>query len=114
MAGSVTVVSKRAGGIRPSAHHRVIPIDRRNPVLGNRHYLKNVNDDQERQRVIEANARDLERDEAVNGPMTDQLKTIAQCVLDGEHIALECWCKPKACHGDTYVKKILLFAGLLP
>jgi hypothetical protein len=112
--GSVIVVSQRKGGTRPGPGYEIVPIDRRNRVLGNRHYLKNIHDAKARQAVIKANMRDLELDEAVNGPMTDQLKHIAQRVVDGQRIALECWCAPDPCHGDNYVRKIRLFAGLEP
>lgn len=98
--GSVRVVSKRRGGTAPDPGETVIDIDRTNPILGNRHILKNPNDEAERTRVIDAHGRDLDHDLAQNGPMAASLIALARRVAAGEQIALRCWCAPKRCHGD--------------
>ena len=54
MAGSVRVVSKRQGGTAALTDETVIDVDRVNPVLGNRHILRNHHDDAERAVVIGA------------------------------------------------------------
>ena len=110
--GEVIVVSQRKGGTTAPSNFEVIAIDRRNPVLGNKHYLKDHNDKKRRKEVIELNAQDLQKDEVVNGPMTRMLRAIGARVAAGEKIALECWCAPMDCHGHTYQKKIYAYAGL--
>jgi hypothetical protein len=85
----------------------VIDLDRSHPVLGNRHFLKNKNDPAERARVILANQIDLERDIAVQGPMSQALIAIAARVISGEKICGRCWCAPRPCHLDNYAKFIV-------
>lgn len=106
MTGTVRVVNKRKGGTQPGGDEVVIAIDRSNRTLGNAHFLKDVNDDDARRKVIELNARDLAADEKASGPMSKALQEIAGRVHAGERIALMCWCAPKPCHGDTYAKRI--------
>ena len=91
---------------QPEDDEIVIPIDRRDPVLGNRHILKNKLDWRERDRVIEAYAKDVDRDFAVQGPMHQSIHQLAKRVIAGEKLALQCACVPLKCHGDIIVKKI--------
>ena len=63
-------VSKRRekGAVQLTLGETVIDCDRSNPVLGNRHVLRNHHDAQARAEVIAAHKRDLEADVARNGP----------------------------------------------
>jgi hypothetical protein len=105
---SIRVVSKRRerGAIVAAADETVIDCDRSNPVLGNRHYLRDHNDDNARAKVIAANKRDFDADVARNGPMSKAIDDIVARVLKGERIALRCWCAPRPCHCNTYVAEI--------
>lgn len=104
--GTIRVVSKRATGIKASPHETIIDIDRSNPLLGNRHYLSDVNDTQQRARVVALHAHDVEVDELRNGPISALLKDHAKRVISGEQIAYRCWCAPWQCHGDNYIAKV--------
>jgi hypothetical protein len=35
-----------------------------------------------------------------------EIDRIAKLVRDGSKVALKCYCAPKECHGDNYIKKI--------
>lgn len=105
-AGSLRVVSQRKDGTGSTFLETVIAIDRRNPILGNRHYLRNHNDAVEREQVIKAHAQDVEADERQHGPISQELEKIASMVANGDSVALECWCTPRHCHGHTYCRKI--------
>lgn len=41
-----------------------------------------------------------------NGPSREALEELAERVRDGECIALQCWCAPRACHGDVIKEAI--------
>ncbi|ABM97060.1 DUF4326 domain-containing protein [Methylibium petroleiphilum] len=112
--GDVRVVSKRKGGTAPEPGEVVIDIDRTNPVLGNRHVLRDHRDAAGRQAVIEAFERDLEADLAAGGPMHAEIVRLATRVLAGERLALRCWCAPDRCHGDPIRDAIRSEAGLAP
>lgn len=105
--GSIRVTNKRYGiGPKPDDAETILSIDRTNPILGNRHHLRNVNDLVERDKVIAKHKRDLDADLASNGPMSRELEKIAARVAAGEEICLDCWCAPRACHGDSYAAHI--------
>ena len=107
--GYVRVVNYRvdmAPDSQPEADETVIPVDRRNPVLGNRHILKNKLDWRERDRCIDAYARDVDADFAVQGPMYHAINELAERVLNGEKLALQCACIPLRCHGSVIAERI--------
>lgn len=112
MIGTIRVVSKRAGGLKAAPEETVIPCDRRNPVLGNRHILHDHRNPVERAQVIAAYDVDLEADFKNKGPMWACCVSIAARVRCGEKIALECWCaaaegrKFIPCHGHSLQGKI--------
>lgn len=106
MAGSVRVVSKRQGGTAALTDETVIDVDRVNPVLGNRHILRNHHDDAERAVVIGAYEADFEADVARKGPMFQAVMALAARAAGGERLALRCWCAPKACHADLLAANI--------
>lgn len=112
-AGSIRVVSKRKGAAGPTDAETVIDIDRSHPVLGNRHYLHDHNDDEERTRVIAAYVDDMRSDFEVKGPMFQTVGELAERVAGGERIALRCWCAPRPCHGDHVAEKVGTFARAL-
>jgi DNA helicase-2/ATP-dependent DNA helicase PcrA len=109
-AGGVRVVSKRKGGVTESAGETVVDVDRSNPVLGNRHYLNNHLDADERARVIAAYDVDFQKDLAARGPMFAAVRDLAVRVAAGERLALRCWCAPFECHGDLVAAKVVEFA----
>lgn len=101
LAGSIQVVSKRAGGVKPSATQVVISADRTNPVLGNPFHLRDWRDPLARQAVIERYRNEvLLPDLVAKGPIYHTLECIKARVKAGEHIALACWCAPLPCHAD--------------
>ncbi len=106
MIGTVRVVSKRAGGVKPRDGEMVIDVDRTNGVLGNPVFLRNHRDPKERAMVIAAHGRRLEADVARGGPISLELESIARKVAVGRNVALRCWCAPRPCHADAY-KKII-------
>lgn len=110
MTGYVRVVNYRKDmapeGSLPEPDEVVVPVDRSNPVLGNKHVLRNKLDHQERLKVIAEFAADLERDFTVKGLMHQAVNDIATRVLSGERICLQCACKPMDCHGDVIAKKV--------
>lgn len=91
---------------QPEEDEVVIAVDRTNPVLGNPHILKNKYDYRERDRVCDAYDRDLEADFMVHGPKFQAIKALADRVLQGEQICLQCHCKPLRCHGDSIAAKV--------
>lgn len=99
--GTVRIGSKRARSAgQPRLGESVISVDRTNPVLGNRHVLRNHLDDVERAKVIAAYEADLIADEqGTGGPMTRAIERIADRVKAGENVILMCWCAPERdCH----------------
>lgn len=97
----------------PESDEVVVRIDREHACLGNQHYLSNKADSQERNKVINLFERDLELDEAEDGPMTQAILELALRVVKGEKIVLMCWCTPLACHGDVIIKRIRKKVALL-
>lgn len=86
---------------------KVIIAYRANPILGNKHPMKNKSL-QERERVIKAFEKDLEEDLVNRGPIWHVLQEIAQDIIDNKQkIALECWCMPCDCHASRYVPVIV-------
>jgi hypothetical protein len=107
MMGTIRLVNKRKGiGPKPNPDEIVIDFDRCNKILGNRHYLSNPNDDEERARVIAAYRVDLEKDWEVSGPMYQAICDIVDSIYAGNKIAGACWCVPKPCHGDVIIEYI--------
>jgi hypothetical protein len=105
--GTVRLVSKRKDGVKSAPDEAVIDIDRVNPILGNRHILRDHRDNAERARVIAAHGLDLDADLAVNGPMSRELDKLARRYAAGEKLALRCWCAPRPCHGQRYIAEIV-------
>lgn len=108
-AGSIRVFSLRADQREngPEPGESVVRVDRANPVLGNPHVLANQHDPAARDRVIDAYIADSEADWRAHGPRRQAIEALAARVMAGERIALACWCKPRACHGDWIVRKVL-------
>lgn len=107
--GYVRVVNYRTDmqpDAQPENDETVVAVDRRNPVLGNKHYLRVKTDLNERHKVIAAFTRDLESDFVIKGPMHLAIRDLANRVHSGEKITLQCACKPSPCHGDVIAKKI--------
>lgn len=104
MKGYVRVVNLRGDmdpDNQPEAGELTYKIDRTNPVLGNKYVLANKLDGKARAVVIKNYTRDLDRDIASNGPMSKEINDLANRVIQGEKICLQCWCKPLPCHGDV-------------
>lgn len=113
MSGSVRVISKRAGGVRADSDECVLDGDRKSPLLGNRHVLRDHRDADLRAKVIHAHlVQDLEPDILRGGPIYRELQRVAQLVSSGRRIAFACWCAPLPCHCDQYVEVVqMLVAG---
>ncbi len=109
--GSIRVFSLRADQREngPEPGETVVRVDRASPVLGNPHVLHNQNDPVERAQVIAAYVADSEADWQANGPRRLAVEALAARVASGERIALACWCKPRACHGDWIARKALAY-----
>ncbi len=107
--GSIRVFSMRPDQREngPEPGETVVRVDRANPVLGNPHMLHNQNDPAERDRVIAAYIVDSEADWLRNGPRRRAIEALAARVAAGERVALACWCKPRACHGDWIAERVL-------
>jgi hypothetical protein len=101
----VRIVSKRAGGVKPQPGEKVVPVDRTNPVLGNKSVLENHTDGAARARVIAEFEERLALDLAQQGPMSRAIEVLAELVATGQALALECWCaQPKnsrPCHATS-------------
>lgn len=108
MSGTIRIGSKRANSAgKPRPGESVIHVDRTNPVLGNRHVLRNHLDSVERAKVIAAYEQDLLADEAVSGPMTKAIARIADRVASGERVVLLCWCFPEhSCHAQHIENRV--------
>lgn len=121
MSGTIRIGSKRANSAgKPRPGESVIHVDRTNPVLGNRHVLRNHLDSVERAKVIAAYEQDLLADEAEpgGGPMTKAIARIADRVVSGERVVLLCWCHPEhRCHAqhiEDRVRRILALPSVTP
>jgi hypothetical protein len=72
-------------------------------VLGNPF---SMSDESEREGVVQSFRSYLREQWALKGPVRAELEELAERVRDGECIALQCWCAPKACHGDVIKEAI--------
>lgn len=99
---TVRVVSKRAGGTKPVVGEVVINIARPS-VLGNPFHMHN---ESQRAEVVERYRTWLGDHYYAGTKVWSEVKQLAARVRAGEHLALECWCAPCACHGDVLVKAI--------
>ncbi|MBK6616608.1 DUF4326 domain-containing protein [Ottowia sp.] len=104
---------KGKGAVTADLDELVIDIDfSSGSVLGNRHRLSNYRDDDERSLRIAEFARDLDEDCERRGPMHAEIERIAALVKSGSRVALQCWCKPRACHGDGIAVRVAALAGV--
>ena len=104
MLGTIRTVSKRDSGTQPRPDEVVIDVDRSNPILGNPFIMGR---DGDRLGCIRKHNRLIKEDRENDGPISHELEKIAQMVRAGQNVALRCWCAPKQCHADNYVKKIV-------
>lgn len=93
------VVSKRAGSPPTPEGYTEILIDR-TTSLGNTCF------ESTRTKSIASHKKWLDKKMTGHNVVRTQMRHIAQRIVNGEKIALVCWCKPKSCHGDNYVKVI--------
>lgn len=94
---------------RATEDERVIVCHRGNPVLGNRHPMRNKSLE-ERYRVIAENKRDLDEDLRIGGPMSAALNEAGRFLADGGNLALQCFCAPAKCHAENYAPVIVEIA----
>ena len=99
------VLSLRKGAKPAPEGYTLIRCDRRNPILGNDHEMKEKTE-KERQRVIKEFRKDLDRDRRNGGPMWAEIEKLADRVQDGEKLGLQCWCTPKDCHVDIIISAV--------
>lgn len=90
-----------------TSNEKVIVGHRGNPILGNKHPMKEQTL-KERDRVIAEYKKDLEEDLATQGPMYHSLKDIAKDIVENKQkVALQCFCSPLPCHLLTLVPIIV-------
>jgi hypothetical protein len=90
-----------------TSDEKVIVGHRGNPVLGNKHPMKEQTL-KERNRVIVEYKKDLDADLAIQGPIYHTLKDIAKDIVENKQkIALQCFCSPLPCHLLTLVPIIV-------
>lgn len=99
---NVRVVSKRAGGDKPVAGEVVVNIARPS-ILGNPFHMAHEG---QRKQVIDQYREWLRDQFKRRTPVRAEVERIAARVKAGEHIALQCWCAPCACHGDVIIEAI--------
>ena len=76
----------------------IIRVDRENPILGNRFYMKNEWD---RFKVIEQYREWFEKEiENNNEELLEELRRIYRIAKTND-VALACWCHPRKCHGEV-------------
>lgn len=102
----VRIVSKRVGGVRPHPGEKVVPVDRTNPVLGNRSVPADERSAASRARAVADFDAQLTEDLARQGPMSEEINVLAWLVAAGQALALECWCaepgpNSRACHAES-------------
>lgn len=102
----VIVVSLRKGAPPIPEGYTAVRIDRENPLLGSPFVLKNKNDAEGRRQVIEDFRSHLRTQMRSKSPTWMAVIELANRVQAGEKLALQCWCCPKACHGDVIKKAI--------
>lgn len=99
---TLRVVSKRKGGTPISEGETPVEICRPS-LLQNDDVL--VYESQRAQCVAEHDVR-FQRQYREDRFIRKEIDSLAARVRSGERIALVCWCAPKQCHGDNYVRKI--------
>jgi len=93
--------------ITPEPDDTVIFVDRTNRILGNPFPMQ-TKTPVERKRVIALYKQKFDADFAIKGPMYQECLRIAILIEQGKSIALQCWCAPLPCHGDTIKRGIEL------
>lgn len=110
----IRVTNQRRGAkAKPTAGELVIKVDRSHPVLGNPFKLHNPSDDDGRAAVIAGYRKKFQKDLDEKGPMYQAALEIARLVTAGQPVCLDCWCAPKACHGDVLAVEITRLVGKL-
>lgn len=99
---TVRVVSKRSGGT-PARSGEVVVNIARPSILGNPFYMR---DESQRPVVIEKYRSWLRDQFGQRTPVRAAVEALAARVKAGEHLALQCWCSPCACHGDVLIEAI--------
>ncbi len=96
------VVSKAKSGIAARAGEQIIYIGRPS-VLGNPFAMSKESD---REDVISKYRDWLRARYAEHGDVYKELQRLAMLERDGKPLALQCWCAPRACHGDVIIEAI--------
>ncbi len=92
---------------RSSNDETIIIGHRMNPILGNKHVMKNQSRE-ERERVIKEHKKDLDEDLKNKGQIWQLLQEIAYQIVEHKtKFAIECWCKPLPCHNDLLIPVII-------
>ena len=82
----------------------LVKVDR-SSVLGNP-FKMNSNTDKERIRVISEYAKHYKEKIQTSGKFFTEMYRIHQLLLDGNKVALGCWCYPKFCHAEVIKEKL--------
>ncbi len=99
---TIRVVSKRVGGTKPDDDETLVFIARPSLLQNS---VKLVWESQRDACIAEHNEL-FEWQYIHDWAIRKEIDSLAARVRSGERIALVCWCSPKACHGDNYVRKI--------
>lgn len=98
----VRIVSKSKNGVQPVAGESVVYIGRPS-ALGNPFAMKNESD---REKVVAQYRVWLREQYLLKGAAHGELQRLAERARSGESLALQCWCAPRACHGDVVKEAI--------
>lgn len=87
----------------PEPHETVIDITRKRSKLGNPFVLSNQYSKEEREGNLTRFKYFFDKDIVNKGPLYEQMQLLLSRLKLGEHLCLQCVCKPLPCHGDIYV-----------
>ena len=104
--GHVRVVNLRGDGITIEADETPIRVDRASRIFGNPFHIERRGDMAARMHVLMAYQNHLAKDLRERGPISKEIKVLAERLNNGENLALQCWCAPLPCHGDHLVRVI--------
>lgn len=90
-----------------------VRIDSENQYLGHGHKYFEPHQEFDREESLEDFKIQLQMDLLSGGPMTSEIERLAIELNAGKKLALMCWCKPRACHGDSISHAIQTMAKVL-
>lgn len=98
----IVVTSKRKGSAPAPMGYTIVNVARPS-ILGNPFPMESEAD---RAKVIAEFEDWLRKEWKKNGAVRRELEALAERARNGEKLALQCWCSPKACHADVIKRAI--------